>query len=237
MLYAGKRMHFFNDKGKIDKKLLVTGVGHELKGPLSTIKACTEGLLRRIENNNCDVDLFKDYLGIIDDEVNRCSFIADNLLKNLLDGNENEKREINVHDSFDQILNVLNHHGRSRNIKIVKKYDDRVTFVQWNESEFFQVVLAVITNAIDAMRCEGILTIETRLHLDTIFISINNTGSPILERDLEAIFLPFYTTKALQGGSGLGLFIARNMVNSAGGNIEVMSDEQAGTTFTITLPI
>jgi signal transduction histidine kinase len=229
-------MHFFNDKRKIDKKLIATGVVHELNGPLSTIKACAEGLLGRIEKNNCDVELFKDYLRIIDGEVNRCTFIADNLLKNLLNGNENEKREINVHESFDQILKILNHHGRSRNIKIVKKFDSRVMLVQWNESEFFQVVLAIITNAIDAMRCDGVLTIETRLHMDTILISINNTGTPILERDIETIFLPFYTTKALQGGSGLGLFIARNMVNSAGGSIEVVSDEQDGTTFTITLP-
>lgn len=229
-------MHLYNDKRKIDKKLMATGVVHELNGPLSTIKACAEGLLGRIEKDNCDVELFKDYLRIINGEVNRCSFIAYNLLKNLLNGNESEKREIDVHESFDQVLEILNHHGRSRNIKIVKKFDNRAAFVRWNESEFYQVVLAIITNAIDAMRYEGVLTIETRLHLDTICISINNTGTPILEGDLETIFLPFYTTKALQGGSGLGLFIARNMVNSAGGNIEVVSDEQDGTTFTITLP-
>lgn len=232
----GRIMHLGESKKQLDIKMIATGVGHEMKGPLSTIKACAEGILKRLEKNNYDIELFKEYISIIIDEVNRCTFITDNVLTNLLNGIDSERRKIDVHDSLNQIVKMLNYQGRCRNIKIIKKYDDRIQHVQWAEYEFLQVVLAIIVNAIDAMRGEGTLTIETRLHLDVVFIAINNTGDPISKENLESIFLPFYTTKSMQGGTGLGLFIARNMVDSAGGNIKVVSDELDGTTFTITLP-
>jgi signal transduction histidine kinase len=225
-----------NINRKNDLNLAATGLAHELKGPMSTIKACTEGLLHRLENQKIDQDIFKEYLKIINDEVNRCTFIVDNLLCGLNNGKKSEKQKINVHESLDQILKMLGLQGRCSNIKIVKNYDSRIPIIVGTGYELLQVFLSIIVNAIDAMEGEGTLTIETRAHMGTLFVSINNTGNPISVDNLENIFLPFYTTKAMQGGTGLGLYLARNFVNEVGGNIKVLSDEEDGTTFTITLP-
>jgi signal transduction histidine kinase len=216
--------------------MFARGIAHELKGPLSTIKACAEGLLNRLEKQKMDQDIFKEYLSIINDETNRCAFITDNLLIGMQNGDPYESQEINVNESLNHVIKMLKEQGRCRELQIVKNFDFNLPEVLGTNYEILQIFLSIIVNAIDAMKGQGVLTIETRSHMDSVYISINNTGEPITADNIEKIFLPFYTTKAMQGGTGLGLYLAKSFIKDIGGAIKVVSDDIYGTTFTIQIP-
>lgn len=217
--------------------MMSLGIAHELNGPIATIKACSEGLLKRLSKGNFDPILFKDYLEIIEEEVTNCNFITDNILRFIQEAEEMDKQRIDIHKSLDKTIHSFVLQGRCRRIEIVKKYEKTMPAVSGSECGLRQVFSAVIVNAIEAMKDEGILTLETRIDRNTVCISIKNSGAPIPKENLNKIFEPCYSTKIGHGGTGLGLFLANNIIRNNGGRIQVASDFREGTTFTINLPL
>lgn len=108
--------------------------------------------------------------------------------------------------------------------------------IQGSEGELRQVLLAIITNALDAMNDKGTLSIDTRTEGDRVFINISDTGPGIPAEHVTKIFDPFFTTKGERGGTGLGLSIARKIISNHNGTIDVVATAEKGTTMTITLP-
>ena len=97
-----------------------------------------------------------------------------------------------------------------------------------------QALLNIIINAVQAMPAGGVLSASTRMDGDVVRCDIRDTGSGIAEEHLDHLFDPFFTTKP--DGTGLGLAIAHRIANAAGGEIEVSSRPNAGSTFTLVLP-
>ena len=122
-------------------------------------------------------------------------------------------------------------------LRIVKKYVDKKPIILCSDFGMRQVFSIIIGNAFEAMKDGGTLTLETRVDRSKIYISIHNEGDYIPMEAMKNIFKPRYTTKAAQGGKGLGLFLANNIINDNGGNIRVLSNPLEGTTFTIILPL
>ena len=109
--------------------------------------------------------------------------------------------------------------------------------LQADEGEIRQILLALIVNAIDAMPNGGTLTIKTQDLNENIHITIQDTGSGIAPQIRDKVFDPFFTTKSVGKGTGLGLFIAFNLLKKYRGKIELKSTGSTGSTFTVTLPI
>ena len=99
-----------------------------------------------------------------------------------------------------------------------------------------QIVINLLTNALDAVERGGRVTLTAKLVDDDVLITVSDTGTGIPAEDLRRIFEPFYTTKGRGKGTGLGLAICRELVASLGGSIGVESTPGRGSTFSVRLP-
>jgi signal transduction histidine kinase len=215
---------------------LASGIAHEINNPLATIGGCAEGLLNRLNKGQFEPELFKNYLKIIDEEVERCKNITTNMLSFVRKGTYT-KSYVNVHEILDKTLELISLQGRLKEVSILRNYGEGVPLIQASEGDLKQVFLAVVINSLDSMDDNGTLTLETGIENSMVFIKIVDTGSGIPSELIRRIFDPFFTTKSEKGGVGLGLSIANKIITDNGGRIEVISEEGKGTTFTITLPI
>jgi len=100
-----------------------------------------------------------------------------------------------------------------------------------------QVLVNVVVNAIQAMPGGGKLTIQTRASKKTVSLAIRDTGAGMGEKIKKQVFLPFFTTKDIGHGTGLGLAVVHGIVTSHRGSIDVRSELGKGTTFEVSLPI
>ena len=121
-------------------------------------------------------------------------------------------------------------------LDIQTDYQD-LPVVMGNPHELRQVLVNIITNAVQAMGGQGILKISTTARDPEIQISIQDNGQGIPHNLLPKIFDPFFTTKQQGEGAGLGLTIARRIIQKYAGRILVNSKEGEGTTCQITLPL
>ncbi len=101
--------------------------------------------------------------------------------------------------------------------------------------QVLQVFLNLILNALDATQEGTTIELTTQSHGNSIRILIRDEGCGIPANQHDQLFQPYFTTK--ETGTGLGLFVCRNVLQSAGGQIELLSSTTAGTTFAVTLPI
>ncbi len=124
--------------------------------------------------------------------------------------------------------------------RLVKEYGEAST-VKANEGRLSQVFLNLLINAAHAIDEGDVGNNEIRLRTwsegDQVFVEVRDTGKGIAPEDQERVFEPFFTTKKIGAGSGLGLTIARNIVESYGGSIRVRSEPDKGSTFTVQLPV
>ena len=109
--------------------------------------------------------------------------------------------------------------------------------VNGNRQGLQQVFLNMITNAVQAMPDGGDLLPPICGDDDRIYVNVQDTGYGIPETNLPHIFDPFFTTKEVGKGTGLGLAVSYGIIKKHGGQISVKSKEQAGTTFTMVLPV
>jgi two-component system NtrC family sensor kinase len=125
------------------------------------------------------------------------------------------------------------------NIEVVRDYQEDLPATVMDPAQMQQVFMNLIINAAEAMGGVGWLTVATRLDVERTVIqaSFRDTGHGVSEENMGRIFDPFFTTKEVGHGTGLGLAISFGIVKEHGGTITVESEEGAGTTFTIELPV
>jgi len=128
--------------------------------------------------------------------------------------------------------------ARYANCRIDLRLDQDLPPVSASASEMQQIFLNLVNNALDAMEHKGgTLTITSRKTRNMAEIQITDTGEGIPKANLTRIFDPFYTTKPVGKGTGLGLSICYTIITNMGGDISVSSQINAGTTFSIRLPL
>lgn len=215
-------------------------VAHELNNPLATIASCTQGLLARIREERPDTGLFSEYLNIIEEEVFRCKGITTNILS-LVKKDEHEGAMIDIHNVIYKCLNMLSIGNRMSGIKIKKSFSDELPLVSGHEGEMIQAFMAIISNAIEATGTAGQVEIRTAAgDCDTgrcVVVDIIDEGCGISSEHLNRIFDPFFTTKSTSGSAGLGLSIARRIILSNKGNINLTTALGKGTAVKTLLPV
>jgi len=219
---------------------LAAGVVHEINNPLATIAACAESLEKRIKegafSDSPDAEDLREYLGLIRDEAFRCKTITNGLLdfSRLRAG---QRVPVDITEVIKGTARLVTHQQRGDNIQIVIEAAAGLPCVSGDVGQLQQAVVALATNAIDAMPAGGTLTLRAIRADARILVQVIDTGIGIEPENMTKIFDPFFTTKDVGRGTGLGLAVCYGILSDHGGRLDVRSTVGMGTTFTITLPI
>jgi two-component system NtrC family sensor kinase len=219
---------------------LAAGVVHEINNPLATISACAESLESRVVEGvfgeSEDVEDLREYLGLIRSEAFRCKSITNGLLdfSRMRTGN---RFPIDISLVIKSSANLISHQKRGEKIKIEFDLAGEIPLVNADEGQIQQAIIALSTNAIDAMPNGGTLTFRVIGEESRVTIEVQDTGIGIASEDLSKIFEPFFTTKEVGKGTGLGLAVCYGVITEHGGKLAVRSTLNAGTTFSIYLPL
>jgi two-component system NtrC family sensor kinase len=183
------------------------------------------------------VGALREYLGIIDREVQRCTSIVDGLL-DFSRPKGKAKTRANLNRIVEDTLGLLRHHKRFKSVTLVRELDPSLPPVTVNAEQIVQVLMALMINALDAMEGGGRLAVRTMRgrRADEVALEVEDTGPGISAAERSKIFEPFYTTKPQGRGTGLGLSICYGIVEEHRGRLEVESQPGRGATFRVLLP-
>ena len=211
---------------------LAAGIAHELRNPLAIVMNVLYDLRARIDGNDREVS---DDLRIAEEEIGRAQAIIKNLLEfSRESGAELERLDLN--DLVRRTLQLLEQYLKSSGVEVSAELDNVPACVA-NDNALRQILLNLVTNAVQAMPRGGRLVVRTRLsEADRVRLEVQDTGVGIPQAHLKDIFNPFFTTKAPGQGTGLGLFVVHAILQRYGGDVRVASELGVGTTFTIELP-
>jgi signal transduction histidine kinase len=141
-----------------------------------------------------------------------------------------------IHPTIDNCL-VMLHNQIKTKTEIIKEYTAFDYELIGKEGQLHQVLLNVLSNAVQAISENGIIKIHTKIKNQVLKISIKDNGCGISEENISKIFDPFFTTKDPGQGTGLGMSISLKIINEHNGKIEYKSRKNEGTQVIITLPI
>jgi two-component system NtrC family sensor kinase len=217
---------------------LAAGVVHEINNPLATISACAESLEARVNEGAFDgsssLEDLREYLGLIRSEAFRCKSITMGLL-DFSRTRTSAHVTVNLDDVIRSAVRLLSHQKRSPLVNFKVEIADDLLLVSGDPGQLQQALIALATNALDAMGDSGVLTISGRNEGDKVIVEVSDTGVGIPTENLPKIFEPFFTTKEIGRGTGLGLAVCYGILTEHGGSLDVQSTVGTGTTFTITL--
>lgn len=212
---------------------LAGGVGHELRNPLGAIKNAAyyvKGKVAKSELAHKEPRVIE-FLNIMDDEIDTSNQIINDLLGLSRVG----KPSVLPAQIKNVIEDALSPTTIPESIKLIKKLDTELPQIEIDASQIHQVLVNMITNAVQAMPEGGKLTIAAKEKENFLEVKIADTGCGIPEEAVGKIFDPLFTTKAK--GIGLGLAVCKTIIDQHEGNIAVKSQAGKGTTFTISLPL
>jgi len=214
-------------------------LAHEIKNPLTAIGTFIQMLPKKFD----DPEFRTEFYQIALEETNRVS----NLITELLDLTKTKESNFELGDLnalIEKMVILVTPQSKGKRISIHTYLDSTIQKIWMDSEKMKQVVLNLLSNAIEFTSENGKIDVETRhRHFrgkpESVQIKIRDTGIGIPRSNLEMIFDPYFTTKhksSMHNGTGLGLFIAHQNIQDHGGNIEVESVINKGTTFTLTLP-
>ena len=211
--------------------LLAAGVAHEVNTPLAGISSYAQMLLQQVQEN----DPKRKLLEKIHAQTVRASGIVNNLL-NFSRTGDAQFREIDINRVLDDTLQLLEPQLRNAEFEITRNFSDHLQPAYGSASKLQQVFMNLILNARDAMPNGGRLTIHTRAVDTSLVIDFRDTGVGIAPENIARIYDPFFTTKEVGQGTGLGLALCYGIIQEHNGRIFVESRPGEGAHFTIKLP-
>ncbi len=215
--------------------ILTAGIGHEINNPLNYIQAGIHNLERHLQKMAGIGDKELDQLlQTIQIGVERISGIVTSLNR-FNRRSDSMKEECDIHLILDNCL-VMLHNSIKEKINVVKRLSSKPVIVTGNEGELHQVLINVLTNAVQAIDGKGVISVETKLLKSGITVKISDDGYGISAENLKKVTDPFFTTKAPGEGTGLGISIAASIIQKHKGTIQYKSEVGRGTTVTIKFP-
>lgn len=235
-----ERNKYFHEQKLQSLGRLGAGVAHEINNPLAVIKTRNSLMQKKLSQLGItDSDLLKNQV-TIDKQVNRISSIIKSLQQLTLDTSRESSSIVPLKQTLDTVLEYLQERPSSQLISIdISAISDQQT-VYARPTELVQIFYNLLGNSIDAIATRSNPWIKVFYHVDPtsgfINIRIQDCGGPLGPDILSKLFEPFYTTKEIGQGTGLGLSLCRQMAQSQGG--ELSYDSLAPTTtFILRLPL
>src|SRR5439155_11110674 len=211
--------------------LLAAGVAHEVNTPLAVISSYSQMLSKQLRSEDPKAKIL--------DKIIRQSFRASEIVNNLLNfsrTNGTEFRLIELHAIISDTLSLLAHQFRTAKITVRKELSSSSPQIYGNPGKLQQVFLNLFINAKDAMPNGGELIIKTSTHDSAFQVEVIDTGIGIPDDQIKKIYDPFFTTKELGRGTGLGLSVTYGIIQEHSGKISVDSKPGEGTRFVLELP-
>jgi len=213
---------------------LISGVAHEINNPLGNILGRVQLLQRAAGDDESKRDL-----QTVRDECGRAIRIVRNLLAFTRE-HMPETTLVSLNDVIDQVLELRAYELKVSNIELKKNFGADLPQIHADPHQLQQVFLNLVINAEQAMTAahgRGSLSITTKRVGDTLQVVVADDGPGIPDELISQIFNPFFTTKDVGAGTGLGLSVCYGIVKEHGGQMRVESEQEKGTTFTVELPL
>ncbi len=219
---------------------LAAGIAHEINTPLASIALRAESLLKAAEDPRLlAIDAFKNfprYLKTMDEEIFRCKKIISALL-DFSRSRRPEVRDTDLNQIAEKAADLVGHQIKLKHVTLHLELDPGLPHVTADDGQMRQALLALIINALDATASGGEIRVSTvRTGSGMVAVTVADTGSGIPPEHLDKIFTPFFTTKPVGQGTGLGLSACHGIVTAHGGEIRVESTVGTGTRMTMLLP-
>ncbi len=210
---------------------LASGMAHEIGTPMNVILGRAELLMRKATD-----EATRRGLQTIVTQVERITKIMNQLLS-FARKRPAERRGVNLESIMIDVLDVLEQRLNTQHIQVIKTVSPQLPKVSADPDHMNQVFLNLILNACQAMSDGGMLSLSLHPTDDFVELTVQDTGSGIPQEQLSKIFDPFFSTKAVGEGTGLGLTVVHGILQEHQGAIRVTSVPGEGTTFVVSLPI
>ena len=211
---------------------MAAGIGHEINNPLMNIMSLATLVEEALGEGHDDA---KNDILLLRKEGQRCARIIQGIL-NFARENEPSYEPFNLSELIDETLELLAHRIESAHINLVTNIEKEL-MMEGDSGMLQQVLVNILLNAIQASSNKSVIIVDAKQKAEKLIINITDEGTGIEGNDFSKIFDPFFTTKDPGKGTGLGMSIAREIIQKHGGTIEVQSTLGTGTEFTICLPV
>ncbi len=209
---------------------MAASIAHEIKNPMTSLKGFTDLMKMTATDEN------RHYLSVIDSEIKRIESIVNEFLS-LSKPGEYEMSVLSIGELVEETIELMQPQALIQNVQMIfEKEIFQEDNILGNKNKLKQVLINLFKNAIEVLPSGGNIIIKQNVdYYDRVTLAIKDNGSGMSERQLQDIFLPFYTTK--EEGTGLGLPFVSKTVEEHGGKIIVSSKIGEGTTFELTIPL
>ncbi|WP_353853003.1 ATP-binding protein [Dehalobacter restrictus] len=219
---------------------LIADISHELRTPLTSINGFVKGILDGI----VEPKDYREYMVLIQGETKRLIRLTSDLLdlaKIQSGGAKMQREQIHVGTFVEEVLSVLNGSAENKHLSVINKVPPEL-YILADPSAFKQILINIISNAIKYTPEKGeiVIVAEAVQHSNEVCLMVQDTGIGIAAEDLPFIFEKFYRSDKVRNAedksTGLGLAIAKNLVELNGGSIRAESTEGTGTSLKVVLP-
>jgi two-component system cell cycle sensor histidine kinase/response regulator CckA len=216
--------------------VLGAGVAHELNNPLMAMLHFAQYCLNHIAEDDQTYTVLQD----IEHEARRCIAIVKDLLTFSHSGaGKKEKYELkNPAEILERVVRLLSYRIEKEGVSLTSHVDEETPKIRMHENAMQDVILNLLTNALDALEesKKKEVHIDIRTNGDGVLVSVADSGSGIPPEVIGNIYDPFFTTKAVGGGTGLGLSLCQGVIHAHGGEITCESEPGKGTVFHAFIP-
>ncbi len=209
---------------------MVAGISHEIRNPLGIIRSSSELLKKKL--TGCD--LSNSIPDIIIEESIRLNNIITDFL-NFAKPRDPVLQPCRIENVLEKNINFLEPQIEQEAYKVDLDYEDNLPEIMADPDMLYQAFLNIIINAMQAMPGGGLIDVKIRTNKHSIMTIIEDEGNGVAENVLEKIWDPFFTTKEM--GTGLGLGIVKNIIEAHGGTIEIAGRQPKGVSVIVALPV
>ena len=206
---------------------LASGFSHELNTPLATVLTCVEGILRET-----DSAWIRDSASIAREQILRCRGITQHFL-GLSRGQRSQGEVVDLASVIEEVARLIEPTAREHMVKVEVRPLPAAAHVRAEEAELQHTLVNLLLNAVQASQAGGRVTVECEAG-EQVRVRVIDEGCGIAPENQKRIFEPFFSARP--GGTGLGLFLSLNFVRRWGGDLQVVSAKDRGSTFEIVMP-
>ena len=208
------------------------GIAHEINNPLASILMTARHASRSVQDRGIVETLLREII----EDTERCARVVKGVLQ-FARQERSEKRPVNLNDVVRRARDLTRKYAQRRGVRLELTVSDNLPSVAANPTELEQVFVNVINNAIEASREGQVVGVRTEQASGKVRVRVQDRGRGMTAEERQHAFDPFFTTRAKEGGTGLGLSMVHGNVTDHGGTINIETESGQGTTVTIEFPL